>query len=246
MHNPRIPPFGQARVLVAGDVMLDRYWHGPTGRISPEAPVPVVRVTELEDRPGGAANVALNMAALGARAELVGLTGQDEAAGILEQRLGAADVLCDFQKVAGLPTITKLRVISRQQQLLRLDFEESFQDQDPAPFAEKVKGRLAGCGALVLSDYAKGALRDCPGLIALAREAGVPVLVDPKGSDFSRYRGATLLTPNLAEFEAVVGPVPDEKTLLEKGQALMAELDLGALLITRSEKGMTLLRAGQT
>ncbi|HAM74095.1 MAG TPA: D-glycero-beta-D-manno-heptose-7-phosphate kinase, partial [Alcanivorax sp.] len=246
MHNPRIPPFGQARVLVAGDVMLDRYWHGPTGRISPEAPVPVVRVTELEDRPGGAANVALNMAALGARAELVGLTGQDEAAGILEQRLGAADVLCDFQKVAGLPTITKLRVISRQQQLLRLDFEESFQDQDPAPFAEKVKGRLAGCGALVLSDYAKGALRDCPGLIALAREAGVPVLVDPKGSDFGRYRGATLLTPNLAEFEAVVGPVPDEKTLLEKGQALMAELDLGALLITRSEKGMTLLRAGQT
>jgi D-beta-D-heptose 7-phosphate kinase/D-beta-D-heptose 1-phosphate adenosyltransferase len=246
MHNPRIPPFGQARVLVAGDVMLDRYWHGPTGRISPEAPVPVVRVTELEDRPGGAANVALNMAALGARAELVGLTGQDEAAGILEQRLGAADVLCDFQKVAGLPTITKLRVISRQQQLLRLDFEESFHDQDPAPFAEKVKARLAGCGALVLSDYAKGALRDCPGLIALAREAGVPVLVDPKGSDFSRYRGATLLTPNLAEFEAVVGPVPDEKTLLEKGQALMAELDLGALLITRSEKGMTLLRAGQT
>ena len=246
MHNPRIPPFGQARVLVAGDVMLDRYWHGPTGRISPEAPVPVVRVTELEDRPGGAANVALNMAALGARAELVGLTGQDEAAGILEQRLGAADVLCDFQKVAGLPTITKLRVISRQQQLLRLDFEESFHDQDPAPFTEKVKGRLAGCGALVLSDYAKGALRDCPGLIALAREAGVPVLVDPKGSDFGRYRGATLLTPNLAEFEAVVGPVPDEKTLLEKGQALMAELDLGALLITRSEKGMTLLRAGQT
>ncbi|MGB1203100.1 MAG: bifunctional D-glycero-beta-D-manno-heptose-7-phosphate kinase/D-glycero-beta-D-manno-heptose 1-phosphate adenylyltransferase HldE, partial [Alloalcanivorax venustensis] len=246
MHNPRIPPFGQARVLVAGDVMLDRYWHGPTGRISPEAPVPVVRVTELEDRPGGAANVALNMAALGARAELVGLTGQDEAAGILEQRLGAADVLCDFQKVAGLPTITKLRVISRQQQLLRLDFEESFHDQDPAPFAEKVKARLAGCGALVLSDYTKGALRDCPGLIALAREAGVPVLVDPKGSDFSRYRGATLLTPNLAEFEAVVGPVPDEKTLLEKGQALMAELDLGALLITRSEKGMTLLRAGQT
>ncbi len=245
MHNPRIPPFGQARVLVAGDVMLDRYWHGPTGRISPEAPVPVVRVTELEDRPGGAANVALNMAALGARAELVGLTGQDEAAGILEQRLGAADVLCDFQKVTGLPTITKLRVISRQQQLLRLDFEESFQDQDPAPFAEKVKARLAGCGALVLSDYAKGALRDCPGLIALAREAGVPVLVDPKGSDFSRYRGATLLTPNLAEFEAVVGPVPDEKTLLEKGQALMAELDLGALLITRSERGMTLLRAGQ-
>lgn len=245
MPNLEIPPFGQARVLVAGDVMLDRYWHGPTGRISPEAPVPVVRVTDLEDRPGGAANVALNMAALGARAELVGVTGEDEAAGILEERLGAADVTCDFQKMAGLPTITKLRVVSRQQQLLRLDFEESFQDQDPAPFADKVRARLAGCGALVLSDYAKGALRDCPGLIQLAREAGVPVLVDPKGSDFERYRGATLLTPNLSEFEAVVGPVPDEKTLAEKGQTLMAELDLEALLVTRSERGMTLLRAGQ-
>ncbi len=166
MQNPQIPSFAQARVLVAGDVMLDRYWHGPTGRISPEAPVPVVRVTELEDRPGGAANVALNMAALGARAELVGVTGSDEAASILEERLAAAEVGCHFQKVAGLPTITKLRVISRQQQLLRLDFEEAFHNQDPAPFAEQVKQQLAHCGALVLSDYAKGALRDCPGLIA--------------------------------------------------------------------------------
>jgi D-beta-D-heptose 7-phosphate kinase/D-beta-D-heptose 1-phosphate adenosyltransferase len=245
MQNPSIPPFGQARVLVAGDVMLDRYWHGPTERISPEAPVPVVRVTELEDRPGGAANVALNMAALGACAELVGVTGDDPAAGLLEERLAAAQVSCHFQKVQGLPTITKLRVISRQQQLLRLDFEESFHDQDPGPFTERVKARLAACGVLVLSDYAKGALRDCPALIALARAAGVPVLVDPKGTDFQRYRGATLLTPNLAEFEAVAGPVPDEKTLLEKGQALMAELDLQALLVTRSEKGMTLLRAGK-
>lgn len=245
MQNTSIPPFGQAHVLVAGDVMLDRYWHGPTARISPEAPVPVVRVTELEDRPGGAANVALNMAALGARAELVGLTGDDHAADLLEERLAAAEVRCHFQKVQGLPTITKLRVISRQQQLLRLDFEESFLDQDPAPFAARVEARLAGCGVLVLSDYGKGALRDCPALIALARKAGVPVLVDPKGADFQRYRGATLLTPNLSEFEAVVGPVPDEKTLLEKGQALMAELDLQALLVTRSEKGMTLLRAGK-
>jgi len=198
----QIPAFAKARVLVAGDVMLDRYWHGPTGRISPEAPVPVVRVTELEDRPGGAANVALNMAALGARAELVGITGDDEAAAILEERLGAAEVGCHFQKIDGLPTITKLRVISRQQQLLRLDFEEAFHDQDPAPFADRVKDQLVHCGALVLSDYAKGALRDCPGLIALAREAGVPVLVDPKGTDFRHYRGATLLTPNLSEFEA--------------------------------------------
>ena len=245
MHSLQIPPFGQARVLVAGDVMLDRYWHGPAGRISPEAPVPVVRVTELEDRPGGAGNVSLNMAALGARAELVGVTGDDEAAGILEERLAAAGVVCHFQKVASLPTITKLRVISRQQQLLRLDFEEPFHQQDPAPFAEQVRAALPGCGALVLSDYAKGALRDCPGLIRLAREAGVPVLVDPKGADFQRYRGATLLTPNLSEFEAVVGPVPDEKTLLEKGNRLLADLQLEALLVTRSERGMTLLRAGQ-
>ena len=245
MHNPHIPAFATARVLVAGDVMLDRYWHGPTGRISPEAPVPVVRVTELEDRPGGAANVALNMAALGARAELVGITGDDEAATILEERLGAAEVGCHFQKINGLPTITKLRVISRQQQLLRLDFEEAFHDQDPAPFASKVKEQLAHCGALVLSDYAKGALRDCPGLITLAREAGVPVLVDPKGTDFSHYRGATLLTPNLSEFEAVAGPIKDEQDLIAKGQQLIRDLDLKALLVTRSEKGMTLLRDGQ-
>lgn len=244
MQNPQIPSFAQARVLVAGDVMLDRYWHGPTGRISPEAPVPVVRVTELEDRPGGAANVALNMAALGARAELVGVTGRDEAASILEERLAAAEVGCHFQKVDGLPTITKLRVISRQQQLLRLDFEEAFHSQDPAPFAEQVKQQLAHCGALVLSDYAKGALRDCPGLIALAREAGVPVLVDPKGTDFEPYRGATLLTPNLSEFEAVVGAVKDEQDLIAKGQQLIRDLELQAMLVTRSEKGMTLLRDG--
>ncbi|EKF75426.1 bifunctional heptose 7-phosphate kinase/heptose 1-phosphate adenyltransferase [Alcanivorax hongdengensis A-11-3] len=245
MHNPQIPALAKARVLVAGDVMLDRYWHGPTGRISPEAPVPVVRVTELEDRPGGAANVALNMAALGARAELVGITGDDEAARILEERLAAAEVACHFQKVPALPTITKLRVISRQQQLLRLDFEEAFHDQDPAPFAARVQAQLAHCGALVLSDYAKGALRDCPGLIAMARDAGVPVLVDPKGTDFSPYRGATLLTPNLSEFEAVVGAVKDEQDLIEKGQQLIRDFDLQALLVTRSEKGMTLLRDGQ-
>ncbi len=245
MHNPQIPVLAKARVLVAGDVMLDRYWHGPTGRISPEAPVPVVRVTDLEDRPGGAANVALNMAALGAGAELVGVTGEDEAARILEERLQAAEVGCHFQKVPGLPTITKLRVISRQQQLLRLDFEEAFHDQDPQPFAEKVKAQLSRCGALVLSDYAKGALRDPQGLIAMAREAGVPVLVDPKGSDFSRYRGATLLTPNLSEFEAVVGSVKDEQDLIAKGQQLIRDFGLQALLVTRSEKGMTLLRDGK-
>lgn len=246
MQSLQIPVFGNARVLVAGDVMLDRYWHGPTGRISPEAPVPVVRVTEREDRPGGAANVALNIAALGAGASLVGVTGGDEAEGILRERLAAAGIACDFQVAPGQPTITKLRVISRQQQLLRLDFEEPFHDLDTAPFTEQVVAGLKGAGALILSDYQKGALRDCQALIQAARQAGVPVLVDPKGTDFSRYRGATLLTPNLAEFEAVAGAVRSEEELVSKGQQLMEGLSLDALLVTRSEKGMTLLRRDQS
>lgn len=244
MSKISLPDFTTARVLVAGDVMLDRYWHGPTSRISPEAPVPVVRVTDIEDRPGGAANVALNMAALGARAELVGVTGRDEAQAILRERLGAAGIHCRFQETER-PTITKLRVISRHQQLIRMDFEEAFDDLDAGPFLAHVREALAGCGALVLSDYRKGALRDCPALIAAARERNVPVLVDPKGSDFGIYRGATLLTPNMAELEAVVGPVRSEEELVAKGQCLIRDLDLGALLVTRSEKGMTLLRDGQ-
>ncbi len=236
MQSLQIPVFANARVLVAGDVMLDRYWHGPTSRISPEAPVPVVRVTEMEDRPGGAANVALNIAALGADAALVGVTGGDEAEAILRERLAAAGIRCDFQTAPGQPTITKLRVISRQQQLLRLDFEEPFHDLDAAPFTAQVSSGLRGCGALILSDYQKGALRDCQALIQAARDAGVPVLVDPKGTDFSRYRGATLLTPNLAEFEAVAGVVRSEEELVSKGQQLMESLSLDALLVTRSEK----------
>ena len=245
MHALQMPNLSLARVLVAGDVMLDRYWHGPTARISPEAPVPVVRVTETEDRPGGAANVALNIAALGAVAGLVGVTGADEAQGILRERLAAAGVSCDFQQASGQPTITKLRVISRHQQLLRLDFEEPFHDLDTDDFTRRVAAGLDGCGALILSDYQKGALRDCGALITAAREQGIPVLVDPKGTDFARYRGATLLTPNLAEFEAVVGPVGSEEELVSRGQDLMEEFDLQALLVTRSEKGMTLLRRDQ-
>ena len=244
MHAPQIPAFQKARVLVAGDIMLDRYWHGPTGRVSPEAPVPVVRVTECEDRPGGAANVSLNMAALGAGAGLVGVTGDDEAAQVLRERLGAAGVSCLFQIAEGLPTITKLRIISRQQQLIRLDFEESFRELDFAPFRALVGDAMADCDVLVLSDYRKGALRDCQALIELARQAGKPVLVDPKGSDFERYRGATLMTPNLSEFEAVVGELANEQQLVEKGLALIESLQLDALLVTRGEHGMTLLRPG--
>lgn len=233
--------YDAAPVLVVGDVMLDRYWHGPTKRISPEAPVPVVKVDDIEDRPGGAGNVALNIAALGAPAWLVGVTGADEAAASLRQRLEAAGVYCAFQQHAGQPTITKLRVMSRHQQLIRLDFEESF-DTDSDALAEQVVALLDRVRVMVLSDYGKGTLVKHQQLIAEARQRGILVLADPKGANFSIYRGATLLTPNLAEFEAVVGPCADEQELTEKGQLLIAELELEALLVTQSEQGMTLLR----
>lgn len=242
----QVPAFNQSRVLVVGDVMLDRYWHGGTHRISPEAPVPVVKVEQLEDRPGGAANVALNAAALGAAAVVIGLTGADEQAEALQLRLESAGILPLFQKEASVPTITKLRVISRHQQLMRLDFEESFESIDLSPLVSLFEKQLPLAGTVVLSDYGKGALRDPQALIQLARQQGVPVLVDPKGRDFTKYRGATLITPNLAEFEAVVGPCRTERELVEKGQQLLRDLELDALLVTRSEHGMTLLRAGQS
>jgi D-beta-D-heptose 7-phosphate kinase / D-beta-D-heptose 1-phosphate adenosyltransferase len=240
-----MPRFDSAPVLVVGDVMLDRYWHGPTHRISPEAPVPVVKVDQIEDRPGGAGNVALNIAALGAPAWLVGVTGDDEAALSLRQRLNAAGVYCDFQTHAEHPTITKLRVMSRHQQLIRLDFEERFNTDGPA-LLESVRGLIGKVKVMILSDYGKGALVNHQELIALARKAGVPVLADPKGKDFSIYRGATLITPNLSEFEAVVGECPSEQVLVDKGMALIDELELDAILVTRSEQGMTLLCRGQS
>lgn len=239
------PHFEQAQVLVIGDIMLDRYWHGATGRVSPEAPVPVVQVQQTEDRPGGAANVALNIAALGGGVSLLGLVGDDEAALALEQRLQAARVHCGLARVATHPTITKLRVISRHQQLLRMDFEQPFSAQDSAVLAGHAEPLLGHVAVVVLSDYNKGALLDAPRLIAAARAAGKPVLVDPKGHDFSRYRGATLLTPNLHEFEVVAGRCADEAALVQKGQQLMRELDLQALLVTRGEHGMTLLQRDQ-
>jgi D-beta-D-heptose 7-phosphate kinase/D-beta-D-heptose 1-phosphate adenosyltransferase len=240
-----IPPFHNARLLVVGDVMLDRYWHGSASRISPEAPVPVVRITEREDRPGGAANVALNLTALGCQAQLVGVTGRDEAASVLQQRLQAAGVGSFFQQRNDQPTITKLRVVSRQQQLIRLDFEESTVSIDQAALLQQVESLLTNKSVLVLSDYQKGTLQDCQPLIRAACAHGVPVLVDPKGRNFEHYRGATLLTPNLTEFEEVMGPVTSEQDLITKGLALIERLELQALLITRSEKGMTLLRPGQ-
>ena len=241
-----MPRFDTAQVLVVGDVMLDRYWHGATSRISPEAPVPVVKVGQIEDRPGGAANVALNVAALGAGASLVGLVGKDEAALSLAESMAAANVYGEFHEVDDLPTITKLRVISRHQQLIRMDFEETFTEQDAHAMTTKAQALLKDVGALILSDYAKGALADPQPLIQAARAANIPVFVDPKGSDFSRYRGATLIKPNLQEFEAIVGPCANEQELVNKGQALIKECDLQALLVTRHEHGMTLLRPNET
>jgi D-beta-D-heptose 7-phosphate kinase/D-beta-D-heptose 1-phosphate adenosyltransferase len=241
-----MPHFDRARVLVLGDLMLDRYWQGPAGRISPEAPVPVVRVEDISERPGGAGNVALNIAALGAGVSVGGYTGDDEMADALESTLSAAGVDCAFTRLAGRPTTTKLRVVSQHQQLLRLDFEPPSGDapRDGA-MLDVLSERVSGCGALVLSDYAKGALADPAPLIAAAREHGVPVLVDPKGTDFARYRGATLLTPNIQELEAVVGAGLAEGQLVAAGERLMAELELAALLVTRGESGMTLLRPGR-
>ena len=240
-----LPDFRRAGVLVVGDVMLDRYWYGPTSRISPEAPVPVVKVDTIEERPGGAANVAMNIASLGAASRLVGLTGVDDAARALNAKLGEVNVQCDFVAVPTHPTITKLRVLSRNQQLIRLDFEEGFEGVDPQPMLARMQQALPTCGALVLSDYGKGALADVQAMIVLANAAGVPVLIDPKGNDFERYRGATLLTPNLSEFEAVVGRCKDEAQLVERGMQLIADFDLSALLVTRSEQGMTLLQPGK-
>ncbi|SPZ20733.1 Bifunctional protein hldE [Providencia rettgeri] len=237
-----LPDYKQAGVLVVGDVMLDRYWHGPANRISPEAPVPVVKVTMVEERPGGAANVAMNIASLGANSRLVGLTGIDDAAKALTKNLNAVQVRCDFVAIPTHPTITKLRVLSRNQQLIRLDFEEGFENVDVAPVLERIEQALPHIGALVLSDYAKGALTHVEKMIALANKANVPVLIDPKGNNFERYRGATLLTPNMSEFEAIVGPCKNNQDVEEKGMKLLQSLELKALLITRSEQGMSLIR----
>lgn len=240
-----LPDFATARVLVAGDVMLDRYWTGSTSRISPEAPVPIVRVNHDQTLPGGAANVALNLAALGVRTHLLGVVGTDEAGTVLRQRVGESGIAASWIEAAAKPTITKLRVMSRNQQVIRLDFEESFAAADAFArddFGARFAAQLAQTDAVVLSDYGKGTLSDVASLIAACRAAGKPVTIDPKGSDYARYRGATLLTPNMAELEAVVGACPDDGTLVEKAMRLMRELSLDALLVTRSEKGMSLLR----
>ncbi|WKJ90597.1 bifunctional D-glycero-beta-D-manno-heptose-7-phosphate kinase/D-glycero-beta-D-manno-heptose 1-phosphate adenylyltransferase HldE [Methylomonas montana] len=241
----QLPNYSTARVLVVGDLMLDRYWHGPTSRISPEAPVPVVHVKQDEQRAGGAGNVALNIAALGAKVSLLGFTGEDQAAVALEDILKKAGVLCLFQPVPNFPTITKLRVMSRHQQLIRLDFEDGFQQIDSAPLLHLYHAEMMQSQVVVLSDYGKGTLNQVQQFIALAKQLKKPVLVDPKGSDFTVYKQATLITPNLSEFEAVVGRCADQQQIVERGTKLLAELELEALLVTRGEQGMTLLSKNQ-
>lgn len=229
-----------SRVLVVGDVMLDRYWFGEVERISPEAPVPVVRVARREDRLGGAANVARNVAALGGHVTLVGVLGEDEAGDSVRRLSAEAGIQAELVADPSLHTTLKMRVLGRQQQLLRVDFE-----QHPAqPALDKVDAafarHLANHDIVVLSDYAKGVLARVESLIALARNAGVPVLVDPKGHDYTRYRGATLVTPNRSEMQEAVGRWSSEAELTDRAQRLRADLDLEALLVTRSEQGMTL------
>lgn len=243
-----LPDFAQARVLVVGDVMLDRYWIGPTSRISPEAPVPVVRIRQDQTRPGGAANVALNLASLGVQTGLIGVVGDDEPARLLGAALQERGVAAALIVTSAAPTITKLRVLSRNQQLIRLDFEEALDTLgafDGAALLARFAQALGAAAVVVLSDYGKGSLREVAALIAAARAQRKPVLVDPKGTDWRSYRGATLLTPNLAEFEAVAGRCRDESELVARAEALCAELGFAALLVTRSEQGMTLVVPGQ-
>ena len=229
-----------SRVLVVGDVMLDRYWFGEVERISPEAPVPVVRVARREDRLGGAANVARNVAALGGHVTLVGVLGEDEAGDSVRRLATEAGIQADLITDQSLHTTLKMRVLGRQQQLLRVDFEQHPAQEALDGIDAALARHLANHDIVVLSDYAKGVLTRVESLIALARSAGIPVLVDPKGDDYSRYRGATLVTPNRSEMQQAVGRWNSESELTDRAQRLRADLDLEALLVTRSEQGMTL------
>jgi len=237
----QLPNYSTGRVLVIGDLMLDRYWYGTTSRISPEAPVPVVHVKDDEQRAGGAGNVALNIAALGGKVSVMGFVGNDEPAESLKTLLQKAGVLCLFEVLDDFSTITKLRVMSRHQQLIRLDFEDGFHAVDNDKLLHQYHAEMMQANVIVLSDYGKGTLRHVEQFVALAKSLKKPVLIDPKGADFSIYQGATLITPNLTEFEAVVGACIDQQQLVEKGMNLLREKNFEALLVTQGEQGMTLL-----
>lgn len=240
-HLPqKLPDFSQASILVVGDIMLDRYWFGDTMRISPEAPVPIVKINNHDNRPGGAGNVALNIAALGSKIILLGMVGEDEAAQVLSELLTSANVAHDLCTSATVSTIVKLRVISKHQQLLRLDFEETIQTKNQ-DLVTRFESYLDQVDLVILSDYKKGTISHPQTLIHLAKKKGVPVLVDPKGSDFSIYQKATIVTPNFKEFTAVVGPCLTEQDIISKGRALLLQHQITSLLVTRGEDGMTLI-----
>ncbi|MEO8118295.1 MAG: D-glycero-beta-D-manno-heptose-7-phosphate kinase [Rhodoferax sp.] len=233
----------KARVLVVGDVMLDRYWYGAVDRISPEAPVPIVRITREEERNGGAANVAYNVVTLGAQSSLLTVVGEDEASHKLEALVAGTGIRTHFGRDAELKTTVKLRVIGRQQQLLRLDFENTPKTEVLASQSAAFISLLPEHDAVLFSDYGKGGLAHVSDMIARARAAGKPILIDPKGTDFSRYKNATVITPNRAELQQVIGPWLDEADLQTKCQNLREQLGLDAVLLTRSEEGMTLFDA---
>ena len=241
-----LPDFSRARVLIAGDVMLDRYWFGDVTRISPEAPVPVVHVKRTEERPGGAANVARNITALDGKATLLAVVGDDEAAASLEKLVRAERVTAALHRDSHLSTTVKLRVIGQHQQLLRIDFERAPSDAVLAAKMDEYERLVDTVDAVVISDYGKGGLGNISRMIELARQHGRPVLVDPKGDDYEAYRGATVLTPNRSEFREVAGRWKDDADLTRRAQKLRADLDLQALIVTRSEEGMSLFTANET
>ena len=233
----------QAKVLVVGDVMLDRYWYGAVDRISPEAPVPVVRITREENRLGGCANVAFNAVSVGAQASLLSVVGDDEASHLLQDLIAKSGITPYFGRDAQLKTTVKLRVIGRQQQLLRVDFENTPQNEVLSSQTQQFMQLLPDHPVVLFSDYGKGGLAHVTDMIAAARKANKAVLIDPKGSDFSRYAGATCITPNRAEFQQVVGGWNSEEELSAKAHNLRKQLQLDAVLLTRSEEGMTLFDA---
>jgi rfaE bifunctional protein kinase chain/domain len=239
------PNLDSVRLLVVGDVMLDRYWFGDVSRISPEAPVPVVRIERREARLGGAANVARNAAALGAHCGLLGVVGNDEAGDQVEQILRESSIDSYLKRDEAISTIIKLRVIGRQQQMVRIDFEEAPSETTLRDKLTQFKAILPDYDVIVLSDYNKGSLVNVAEMIRMAREAGKTVMVDPKGDDFTPYRGATMLTPNKSELKRIVGTWNTEEQLTEKAQRLREELGLEALLLTRSEEGMSLYTADE-
>jgi rfaE bifunctional protein kinase chain/domain len=240
---PAASRIASCRVLVVGDVMLDRYWYGDVSRISPEAPVPVVLVQREECRLGGAANVALNIRTLGARATLLSMVGQDAAARSLRELLDSEGIEAQLGEDPGMETIVKLRVIGRSQQMLRVDFEKEPDHELLAGVVDRFASHLDEHDVVLFSDYGKGGLAHIPKMIGLARESAKPVLIDPKGNDWLRYSGSTVITPNRTELAQVIGHWKSEDQLHEKAEVLRQKLDLQALLVTRSEEGMTLFEA---